>query len=198
MVPTAHTAPQQLDGETLPLICHPETPASSLFSIHACLARSALGQMCVEYWLLGDTETITLPEPVDDGNRRDELWRTTCFEAFVRRPGEKRYGEFNFAPSMAWAAYQFADYRLDMNDLSIDPPQLDFVRSKDRIHLMVATDLASAPFFTGNTPWQIGLSAVIEETNGTKSYWALAHPPGTPDFHHPDCFALTLPAFGGP
>ncbi|MFM9853586.1 MAG: hypothetical protein ACKVOJ_12400 [Sphingomonadaceae bacterium] len=99
---------------------------------------------------------------------------------------------------MAWAAYQFADYRLDMNDLSIDPPQLDFVRSKDRIHLMVATDLASAPFFTGNTPWQIGLSAVIEETNGTKSYWALAHPPGTPDFHHPDCFALTLPAFGGP
>ena len=26
------------------------------------------------------------------------------------------------------------------------------------------------------------------------SYWALAHPPGKPDFHHPDCFALELPA----
>jgi len=43
-------------------------------------------------------------------------------------------------------------------------------------------------------PWSVGLSAVIEEIDGTKSYWALRHPPGPPDFHHPDCFALTLPA----
>ena len=41
---------------------------------------------------------------------------------------------------------------------------------------------------------KIALSAVIEETDGTKSYWALRHPPGAPDFHHPDCFALTLEA----
>ena len=42
----------------------------------------------------------------------------------------------------------------------------------------------------------IALSAVIEETDGTKSYWALRHPPGPPDFHHPDCFALRIPAVG--
>ena len=34
---------------------------------------------------------------------------------------------------------------------------------------------------------------VIEEINGRKSYWALKHPAGKPDFHHPDCFALELP-----
>src|SRR3546814_3736372 len=33
---------------------------------------------------------------------------------------------------------------------------------------------------------KLALSAVIEELDGTKSYWALAHPPGKPDFHHPD------------
>ena len=27
--------------------------------------------------------------------------------------------------------------------------------------------------------WQLGLSAVLEEKDGTKSYWALAHPPAT-------------------
>ena len=42
--------------------------------------------------------------------------------------------------------------------------------------------------------WRLGLSAVIEETSGRKSYWALAHPPGKADFHHSDCFALELPA----
>jgi len=36
----------------------------------------------------------------------------------------------------------------------------------------------------------LGLSAVLEETNGRKSYWALVHRPGQPDFHHSDCFTL--------
>jgi hypothetical protein len=36
--------------------------------------------------------------------------------------------------------------------------------------------------------WQLGLSAALEEKDGTKSYWALAHPPEKPDFHMPDCF----------
>ena len=40
-------------------------------------------------------------------------------------------------------------------------------------------------------PWSLGLSAILEEADGTISYWALAHPPGRPDFHHPDCLAMT-------
>ena len=44
------------------------------------------------------------------------------------------------------------------------------------------------------TQWELGLSAVLEEKDGTKSYWALAHPEGDrPDFHDPVCFAARLP-----
>ena len=39
---------------------------------------------------------------------------------------------------------------------------------------------------------RIGLSAVIEEQDGTISYWALRHAAGKPDFHHPDGFAMEL------
>ena len=46
--------------------------------------------------------------------------------------------------------------------------------------------------FQPDAPWPVSLSAVIEETSGRKSYWALAHPPGKPDFHHPDSFACVL------
>jgi hypothetical protein len=35
---------------------------------------------------------------------------------------------------------------------------------------------------------------VIEEQGGGKSHWAIAHPPGQPDFHHRDCFAAELAA----
>jgi len=40
---------------------------------------------------------------------------------------------------------------------------------------------------------RVGLSAVIEESDGTKSYWALAHGSDKPDFHDPDCFVARLP-----
>ena len=42
--------------------------------------------------------------------------------------------------------------------------------------------------------WRLGLTAVVEETGGRISYWALAHPAGRPDFHRADCFVLELPA----
>jgi hypothetical protein len=38
----------------------------------------------------------------------------------------------------------------------------------------------------------LALSAVVEEHDGTLSYWALKHPPGRPDFHHADGYALDL------
>jgi hypothetical protein len=41
--------------------------------------------------------------------------------------------------------------------------------------------------------WHLGLSAIIEEKEGAKSYWALAHPTGEkPDFHQADCFVGRL------
>ena len=42
-------------------------------------------------------------------------------------------------------------------------------------------------------PARASLAAVIEEEDGAKSYWALAHPPGKSDFHHTDCFVARLP-----
>jgi hypothetical protein len=55
--------------------------------------------------------------------------------------------------------------------------------------LRALLDLSDWP---ASSDWRLGLSAVIEETNGRKSYWALTHPPGQPDFHHSDCFAAEL------
>ncbi len=39
---------------------------------------------------------------------------------------------------------------------------------------------------------RIGLSVVIEASDGSKSYWALAHGAAQPDFHLRQSFALTL------
>jgi hypothetical protein len=39
---------------------------------------------------------------------------------------------------------------------------------------------------------RLALTAVVEDARGRLSYWALRHPPGRPDFHHRDGFALVL------
>ena len=54
--------------------------------------------------------------------------------------------------------------------------------------------VCDAPGLSFSSNCRFAISAVIEEIGGTKSYWALAHPPGEPDFHHPTSYAATLPA----
>ena len=118
----------------------------------------------------------------------DELWKTTCFEAFLGPVGAGSYREWNFAPSGNWAAYDFSAYREEMARADVGSPP--YIRMEDNftwwtVGATIATD--------AQQQWQLGLSAVLEEIDGTKSYWALAHPPGDkPDFHHANCFAARL------
>jgi hypothetical protein len=118
----------------------------------------------------------------------DELWRHTCFEAFVRPSADPGYYEFNFSPSTQWAAYRFDSYRSGMRVATeIDAPRIEMRSTAESYTLQAALEFVGLASLL-----HLGLSAVLEETNGGKSYWALAHPPGKPDFHHADCFALEL------
>jgi hypothetical protein len=71
---------------------------------------------------------------------------------------------------------------------------MEVLSGDTQFELQVSPDLDRLPGLSGYADWRLGLSAVIEETSGDRSYWALAHPPGKADFHHSDCFALRLPA----
>ncbi|MBA3511616.1 DOMON-like domain-containing protein [Sphingomonas sp.] len=120
--------------------------------------------------------------------RADELWQTTCFEAFLRPAGAESYREWNFAPSGNWGAYDFSSYREDMARADVGSPP--YIRMEDNFTWWT---LGATIAVDAGQPWELGLSAVLEEKDGTKSFWALAHPAETPDFHHPDCFAAQLP-----
>ena len=142
--------------------------------------------MQLDYEVSGGSNLV-VPAIAQQPERTDGLWRTTCLELFLMPADAGHYFEFNFSPSTQWAAYAFDGYRTGMTPLALaTPPQIARLENG----VTVTCDLGGV---TSGTP-HIGLAAVIEETGGTKSYWALAHPPGPPDFHHPACFAATLPA----
>lgn len=148
----------------------------------------------LDYVVAGPIADLLLPAKADPG-RTDNLWQHTCFEAFIGQAESPAYVEYNLAPSTEWAAYRFAAYREGMAPaLDLPAPHIFVEQDGDsRFTQTVFIDVSALK----RVGWgAIALSAVIETCDGAKSYWALAHPPGKPDFHHVDCFALKLPAAG--
>ena len=145
----------------------------------------------LEYVVVGPIADLLIPQKADP-ERRDGLWQHTCFEVFIGLADSPAYVEYNFAPSREWAAYRFDGYREGMAEAH-DLPAPDIFVDQDgpnRFSQIVILDVSPLKAKWG----AIACSAVIEAQGGAKSYWALQHPPGKPDFHHADCFALKLPA----
>jgi len=176
----------------LTLAPHPSTPpADPPFKVWASVDHAAsFGAMAttnIWFGIGAPASRFVIPEG-RGGERTDELWRTTCFEAFLRPDGEDAYQEWNFAPSGDWAAYDFAAYREGMAQAAVGAPP--YIRMEDNLTWWA---VGATIAIDSGTRWLLGLSAVLEEADGTKSFWALAHPPGdTPDFHADDCFAARL------
>ena len=171
---------------------HPSSPPGSPpFKVWATVDHIAsLGLIATTNIWFGvgaSAERFVIPK-LSEPWRADELWRTTCFEAFLRPVGAESYREWNFAPSGNWAAYDFSRRREDMERADVGSPP--YIRMEDNFTWWT---LGATIAVEADQRWQLGLSAVLEEKDGTKSFWALALPAEKPDFHHPDCFAAQLP-----
>ena len=178
------------------LICHPATPAPVVRSLEARISAKPDGSIDLSYCLRGDIIRLRVPEDLAP-ERVDQLWEHTCFEAFISVRGETGYREFNFSPSGQWAAYAFKDYRQPDEELpKIETPRIVARRFAGRLEVDVTLPPLALPLNPAKTPWEIGLSAVVEEADtvdGSHSYWALHHPCNRPDFHHRNAFALIWP-----
>jgi hypothetical protein len=172
------------------LVPHPATPPSEPFKLWASVDYAgAFGDMgtCNIWFGIDAPLTRFLVSQSVHPQRCDELWKTTCFEAFLQTEGTHAYREYNFAPSGDWAAYDFSDRREGMNEAPLANPP--YIRLEDNLTWWT---LGATFALEAGRHWLLGLSAVIEETDGTKSYWALAHGGERPDFHDPACFTATL------
>lgn len=170
---------------------HPDSRCPAVRQIEVEAARHP-GVLMLRYVVSGDIGELA-SSPVAEPARTDALWQHTCFEAFVRPRSDAVYYEFNFALSTQWAAYRFESYREGMRVVDdIGAPRIGVERTPERLTLQATLQCDQCFELTREGIWRVGLSAVLEEAGGGKSYWALAHPPGKPDFHHADCFALQL------
>jgi hypothetical protein len=170
---------------------HPDFPPASPLEIWASADHSAafgaFATANIWFGIRAPLDRFRIAPPAEP-ERADELWQTTCFEAFLQREAQPAYREWNFAPTSQWAAYDFDAPRRGMTRPDIAQPP--YIRVEDNLTWW---SFGATIAVEADTRWRLGLTAVIEEADGTKSYWALAHGPGAPDFHNPDCFTARLP-----
>jgi len=173
------------------LSCHPSTRAPSVRTIQVLVRRSPGAELQLTFRLEGEIAQIRLSSPSASGADK-QLWRHTCFEAFIAVGRQPAYHEFNFAPSGEWTVYAFSSYRNGGPLASeIFRPDITVRSTGSRLELDAAVRLDRLSAIHPGASLRVGLAAVIEASDGF-SYWALHHPGLKPDFHNADGFALQL------
>lgn len=149
--------------------------------------------MAVDFELQGDLDHFELPT-YTGGRSADRLWEHTCFEVFIAVEGQLGYHEFNVSPSGDWASYTFKGRREQIAESTLIEPMREVQRETHRLCVKLGLPLASISPMHPTASLRLGLSAILEDKQGRRSFWALHHVPGRPDFHAPEAFALRLEA----
>jgi hypothetical protein len=160
----------------------------------------------LSYSLTGKLDDIFLPPASMTPSRKDELWKTTCFEFFLAIKDQPHYWEFNMSSSGDWNVYYMDAYRrvgfreetsieelaceVQNTRASKDPQTEPSGYEAGIIHLNATVDLNS--IVPQNQLLEFGITAIIQTANGKETYWALVHPAPFADFHLRESFILEL------
>lgn len=178
--------------QTYALVPHPATPPLAVRRIEARVVAIDAQWLRLR-WRIDGPERLVVPAFAGKG-RADELWKTTCFEFFVRPSDGMAYVELNLSSSERWNAYDFSGYREGMAERGMPhEPVCTMRRGQSMAIFDAAVPVEGLPAL----PWATSFACVIEEEGGHRSYWAMAHCGDRPDFHDPACFAGAVPAPGG-
>ena len=167
------------------------SPTPLIQSLH-CDVRWTQQTLYLEYQLVAERAALNWPAPAANPQRRMALWEHTCFECFVADPTATGYTEVNVAPCGDWNCFDFQAYRLGMQASSSASLQSMSAQLDDTYQTRIQVELDLPDWSEAVPALQLGLSAIIEDKQGQRHYYALQHIDGNPDFHHRDTHILTI------
>ena len=173
-----------------------ESSVSQGLQVSGELIWSRNGQLELSFGVLAAAASglsdLTLPPSLIDGpqaagQRRDELWTTTCFEAFLALQEQPGYWEINLAPNGDWAVYRFEDYRTGQSQQHLDnPPSVTLRRWHHQLRLDAQLNLSS--WWPDEHCPELALTTVLDRGANGISHWALRHGDTRADFHDRSTF----------
>jgi hypothetical protein len=160
----------------------------------SCAARWQEGVLELHYRLSGPLQRLRLPSQIagEPPQRRDQLWQSTCFEAFIGRAGQPGYWELNLAPNGDWNCYALNGYR---QGLQPEPriQALPFVLKQRQLEgeleqLELTLSLPIGALIPAASALELSVTAVLDDVSHGCSYWAWRHSGPEPDFHRRESF----------
>jgi hypothetical protein len=163
--------------------------------IEAAVAIEGFGRdrkIVIQHFVRGKIDQIRWPTIIDSQclSRRNELWKHTCFEAFIQPTHSRSYWEINLSPSGDWNVYRFDSYRQGMREELAIRDLISKISKDDqswtsRLEIWI-------PEWDKSSSMELGLTCVIEDISGKLSYWAIHHAGAQPDFHLHESFTAKL------
>lgn len=144
--------------------------------------------LSLDYLLEADLDLLQIPKTTSQPQFKEELWKTTCFEAFLKS-SSSAYLEWNFSPSGDYWNQGFVDYR------KVDPqfkeltPLLIQVES-DQTQNKCLRIRSKVPLEDEYV--KLGLASAVHLKNDECLYFSLKHSENRPDFHRADSFLIDL------
>ncbi len=148
--------------------------------------------LTVQHELTGEIKNIFFPTVSSCPTRKDNLWKTTCFEFFLAIPDHPHYWEFNMSPSGDWNTYRMDAYRQIGLCEEASIQRLPFSIQMRAECFIVETILDLTLIVEEDQQIQAAITSVIQETNAHETYWALMHPGPQADFHRREGFIIQL------
>jgi hypothetical protein len=148
--------------------------------------------LSIQYKVNGDIDQIVFPAKSKSPERKDDLWKATCFEIFLAIPDQPSYWEFNMSPSGNWNVYKMDAYRqVNMREEpAFKGLPFEFKQNDNNCSINISVNLN--PIIQPAQNLQIGITTIIQTKAGSESYWALEHPGPQADFHLRESFILSL------
>jgi len=138
----------------------------------AAAEKEGEGTLRFRYVLDADLNRVRVPA-AHTPRQADELWKHTCFEAFIACAAPVRsdeYLELNFSPSTEWAVYSFESYRKGMTRVGLTSrPRVEVTRATSQLVLEARVDmqgLLPQGWRASGAKLRVALSAVIEDESG--------------------------------
>ena len=179
-----------MSEDSFSLICFPAAKVPGIAITGSVSLQKNIVHL--HYLLTGSIENIFLPPACAYPSRKDDLWKSTCFEFFLAIKDHPQYWEFNMSPSGDWNVYHMDEYRRIgfREEPSIQRLPFEFQKNARGLTLDAQVDLN--PILPLNQFLQFGINAVVQTLDRTETYWALAHPAPAADFHLRESFILEL------
>ena len=114
--------------------------------------------------------------------RKDELWKSTCFELFIANSPSEEYYEINISPFGEWNIYHLNAYKVGFKEFrEVSKPIIKMTKENYKYRLSFEIEFNQRIF--NNEGLSFNLATIILDKNNLRHFYSIC-PRKTADFHN--------------